>query len=77
MKDSASKLKQDNAADIILGKKDNKQGNLEGLSSLLYTPIKVYRTAVLGCRDRLRVGTKGWIGMHSVLYYWLILNRNV
>ena len=65
VKDSASKLKQDNAIiDMILLKKDNRHGNLEGLSSLLYTPIKAYRAAVLWClRDWLRVETKGWIGI--------------
>ena len=48
----ASKLKQDNATEmiLILVKKDNRQGNLEGWSSL----------AVLGCRDWLRV-----MGQHT------------
>ena len=48
---------------FLLVKKDNRQGNLEGLSSLSDTPIKGYRTAVLGCRDRLRVEAKGRIGI--------------
>ena len=58
-KDAARKLKQDNAAVMILVKKDNRRGNLEGLSSLSYTPIKAYRTAVLGCQDQFWVGAKG------------------
>ena len=57
--ESASKIKQDNAAEMILVKRDNRQGNLRGLSSLSYTPIKAYHTAVLGCRDLLRSEAKG------------------
>ena len=66
MKDSASKLKHDNATDMmILVKKDNRQGNLEGLGNLSYTQIKAYCTAVLGCQDLdcLRVEEKGQIGI--------------
>ena len=67
MNESASKIKQDNAIDMILVKKDNRQGNLEGLSSLSYTPIKAYCTAVLGCsRDRLRDEMKGRIGIRTI-----------
>ena len=56
--ESASKIKQDNTTQMILVENDNRQGSLEGLG-LSYTPIKAYRTAVLGCRDRLgRNGTR-------------------
>ena len=61
--ESASKIKQDNAAEMILVKRDNRQGNLRGLSSLSYTPIKAYHTAVLGCRDLLRSEAKGRVGI--------------
>ena len=50
--ESASKIKQDNATDMILVKKDNRQGKLEGSRSLSYTPIKAYRTAILGRWER-------------------------
>ena len=59
MKKSASKIKEDNTTQMTLAKYDNRQGNLEGWSSLSYTPIKAYRTAVLGCRDWLRVEVLG------------------
>ena len=48
VKESASKIKQDNTKQMILLKNGNRQDSLEGLSSLSYTPIKAYRTAVLG-----------------------------
>ena len=57
--ESTSKIKQDNAAEMILVKRDNRQGNLRGLSSLSYTPIKAYHTAVLGCWDRRVLGRNG------------------
>ena len=63
VKESAGKIKQDNTTQMILAKNDNRQGNLEGLSILSYTPIKAYRTAVLGCRDRLRV-----LGRNGIWY---------
>ena len=64
VKESASKIKQDNTTQMILVKNDNRQGRLEGLSCLSYTPIKAYRTAVLGrSRDLLRAETEGRIGM--------------
>ena len=47
---------------MILVKNDNRQGSLEGLG-LSYTPIKSYCTAVLGCRDRLRV-----LGQNGIWY---------
>ena len=62
-KKSASKIKQDNTTQIILVNRYNKQGNFREWSSLSYTPIKAYCTAVLGCRDRLRVEGKGRIGI--------------
>ena len=61
--ESASKIKQDNAAEMILVKRDNRQGNFEGMSSLSYTPIKAYCTAVLGCRDWLRGEIEGRNGI--------------
>ena len=63
VKESAIKIKQDNTTQIILVKNNNRQGNLEGLSILSYTPIKAYRTAVLGCRDWLRV-----LGRNGIRY---------
>ena len=52
VKELASKIKQDNTTQMILVQNGNRQGSLEGLS-LSSTPIKAYRTAVLGCsRDR-------------------------
>ena len=63
MKESASKIKQDNTTHVILVNRDKGQGNFGGLSSLSCTPIKAYRIAVLGCRDRLWMGVKGWIGI--------------
>ena len=47
---------------ILVVKNDNRQGSLEGLG-LSYTPIKAYRTAVLGCRDRLWV-----LGRNGIRY---------
>ena len=80
MKNSASKLKQDNATDMILVlvKKDNRQGTLEGLNSLSYTPIKdqsipYSSTGMLGSV----MGAGKGPDWHSVLYYWLIPNRYV
>ena len=61
VKESASKVKQDNTTQMILVK-DDWQGRLEGLG-LSYTPIKAYSTAVLGCWDRLRVAARGRIGI--------------
>ena len=61
--ESASKIEQDNTTQMILGNRDDKQGNLEGLSILSYTPIKAYRTAVLGCRNWLRV-----LGRNGIWY---------
>ena len=60
-KKSASKIKQDNTTQIILVNRYNKQGNFREWSSLSDTPIKACRTAVLGCRDRLRL--VGWDGI--------------
>ena len=57
--ESASKIKQDNTTQMILVNRYNKQGNFQGWSSLSYTPIKAYCTAVLGCRDWLRSEAKG------------------
>ena len=74
--ESASKIKQDNAAEMILVKRDNRQGNLRGLSSLSYTPIKAYCTAGTGVFAGSMTGGKG-PDRHSVLYYWLIPDRNV
>ena len=61
--ESASKIKQDNTTQMILVKNNNRQGNLGGLSILLYISIKVYCTAVLGCRDQLRV-----LGQNGIWY---------
>ena len=57
--ESASKIKQDNTTQMILVNRYNKQGNFQGWSSLSYTPIKAYCTAVLGCWDWLRSEAKG------------------
>ena len=74
--ESASKIEQDNTAYMILVTKDNRQGSLEGLSSLClsYTPIKAYCTAVR--MSGLVTGGGRGSFWHSVLYYWLIPNRN-
>ena len=82
----ASKIEQDNATQIILVKNDSRQGNLEGLGSLSYTPSKAYRTAVLGYQDRLRVNWFGirycTIGLFQIIilisilaspYWWRVL----
>ena len=68
--ESASKIKQDNVAEMILVKRDNGQGNLRGLSSLSYTPIKAYHTAVLGCRHWLRVEVEGRCGIRYCTIGW-------
>ena len=82
-KDSASKIKkQDNTTHIIivlfmiLVNRDNRQGNVGGLSSLSYNLIKAYWTAVLRCSwDQLRV--VDCLVWHSMLLYnWLISNCN-
>ena len=66
VKESASKVKQDNTTQMILVKNDNnRQGSLEELSILSYTPIEAYRTAVLGCRDQLRV-----LGLNGIIRYY-------
>ena len=61
--ESASKIKQDNTTQMILVNRYNKQGNFRGWISLSYTPIRAYHTAVLGCRERFRVGANGSIGI--------------
>ena len=61
--ESASKIKQDNTTQMILVNGYNKQGNFRGWSSLSYTPIKAYCTAVLGGQDWLRSGAEGQMGI--------------
>ena len=82
-KESASKIKkQDNTTHIIivlfmiLVNRDNRQGNVGGLSSLSYNLIEAYWTAVLWCSwDQLRV--VDCLVWHSMLLYnWLISNCN-
>ena len=61
--ESVSKIKEDNTTQIILAKNNNRRGGSERLSSLSYTPIKAYCTAVLGCWDWLRVEVEGRFGI--------------
>ena len=58
---------------MILLNRYNKQGNFEGMSSLSYTPIKAYCTAVLGCRDRLRMVDR--IGIRYCTIGWFQIVR--
>ena len=75
VKESASIIKQDNTTHTIRLNVGSRQGNFGGLSSLSYTSIKAYWTAVQGClRDWCsRQGNFG--GLSSLSYtsikaYW-------
>ena len=75
---AASKVKQDNTTEMILVKNDNRQGDLVGLSSLSYTPIIAYWTAVLGYSwDWLRV-IMGRIGIrYCTIVFQIVTFRMV
>ena len=70
-KEAASKIKkQDNTTHIIiivlfmiLVNRDNRQGNVGGLSSLSYTQINTYCTAVLQGGQDWVVVLLGWFGI--------------
>ena len=70
VKKSVSKIKEDNTTQIILAKNNNRRGGLEGLSSLSYTPVKACCTAILGCRDWLRVEVEGRFGIRYCTIGW-------
>ena len=72
--ESASKIEQDNATYMILVTKDNRQGNLEGLSSLSYTSINAYCTTVLGYRrDQLRVASRFGIRYCAIGLFQIVI----
>ena len=68
--ESASKTEDDNTTQIILAKNINRRGGLKGLSSLSYTPIKACCTAILGCREWLRVEVEGRFGIRYCTIGW-------
>ena len=70
VKESASKINRNNTQ-MILVNRGSRHGNLEGLISLSYTPIKAYCTAVLGCsRDWLRVYAVDRFGIRYCAIGW-------
>ena len=75
VKESASKIKQDSTTQMILVNRYNKQGNFREMSSLSYTPIKAYCTAVLGCRDWLRMVDRNGIRYCTIGWFQIVILR--